>query len=527
MTAEKTGILIVEDDGILAWNLQETLRDMGYAILSVVASGEESVALARKCPPDLILMDIELAGELNGIRAAETIRSFSDVPIIFLTGYSQETLIQKAKSAAPSGYLIKPVPARELQATIEMALHRHVLDRRLKESEERAKALAETLEVIFDATPVIMMLLDKEGRVQAINRAGAVFSGTPREKALGALGGEVIRCLTSFDTEGCGRGEKCLSCPVRSSVMGIFDTGKTVCDVEGSLTLAREGIPVTFVFLISTALVTIDKETMALITVTDITERKKLEEERLEVERRMQNILRLESLATAAAGVAHGFNNILTGVYGNMEMALRKLDADSPARIFVEDALRSSEQAIALSGQMLAFTGQGYKKRIITDLNELARSEADAAIKEGLSAASIIFDIHPSPVRVLADPRQIRQVVRNLLTNSLESVSGPECVITLSTGIIQCTAQGLESSRITEKPAEGMYAYLDVRDNGQGMDKQTQTRVFDPFFSTKFTGRGLGMPAVYGIVKGHGGAIMLDSQQDLGTTVRVLFPLAE
>lgn len=527
MTAEKTGILIVEDDGILAWNLQETLTDMGYGILSAVASGEEAVAFAHKCPPDIILMDIELAGELNGIRAAETIRSFSDVPIVFLTGYSQEALIQKAKTAAPSGYLIKPVPARELQATIEMALHRHVLDRRLKESEERAKALSETLKVIFDATPVIMMLLDRGGRVRAINQAGAAFSGTSREEALGALGGEVIRCLTSFDTGGCGRGEKCLSCPVRSSVMGIFDSGKTVCDVEGRLTLAREGIPVTFVFLISTALVTIEKETMALLTLTDITERKKLEEERLEVERRMQNILRLESLATAAGGVAHGFNNILTGVYGNMEMALRKLDAEAPARIFVEDALRSSEQAIELSGQMLAFTGQGHKKRAIIDLGKLARSEAEMVINERRDALPIIFNIHPSPVKVLGDPRQIRQVVRNLLTNSLESVNGPECVITLSTGIIECTAQGLESSRITEKPAEGKYAYLDVRDNGQGMDEQTQTRVFDPFFSTKFTGRGLGMPAVYGIVKGHGGAIMLESKQELGTSVRVLFPLAD
>ena len=123
-------------------------------------------------------------------------------------------------------------------------------------------------------------------------------------------------------------------------------------------------------------------------------------------------------------------------------------------------------------------------------MNELARSEADAAVKESQGSASIIFDIHPSPVRVPAEPRQIRQVVRNLLTNSIESVSGPECVVTLSTGIVQCTAQGLESSRITEKPGEGMYAYLDVRDNGQGMDEQTQTRVFDPFFSTKFTGRG-------------------------------------
>jgi YesN/AraC family two-component response regulator len=138
-------ILIVEDDGILATSLKEILSGFGYICFAAVATGEEAVEIAKNRIPDLILMDIELAGELNGIDAAEIIRSFSDVPIVFLTGYSQEHRIQKAKFTAPSAYLIKPVHVPELHANMEMALYRHTLDRGLKESEDLRTAIVPIL----------------------------------------------------------------------------------------------------------------------------------------------------------------------------------------------------------------------------------------------------------------------------------------------------------------------------------------------------------------------------------------------
>jgi len=126
----------VAGESILAIHLKKTLSGFGYVIFAAVATGEEAVELARNKIPDLILMDIELSGEINGIDTAEIIRSFSDVPVVFLTGYSQEHRIQQAKFTAPAAYLIKPVHAPELHANIEMALYRHTLDRRVKESEE-------------------------------------------------------------------------------------------------------------------------------------------------------------------------------------------------------------------------------------------------------------------------------------------------------------------------------------------------------------------------------------------------------
>ena len=135
---EKKTILIVEDDGVLGLQLKNMLANLGYNAPEPVATGEEAIAaVAAARPalilPELILMDIQLAGEMDGITAAERICSVIDVPIVFLTALSHDPLLQRAKTIAPYGYLIKPVSLRELTATIEMALYKHSLDRQLKE----------------------------------------------------------------------------------------------------------------------------------------------------------------------------------------------------------------------------------------------------------------------------------------------------------------------------------------------------------------------------------------------------------
>lgn len=130
-------ILIVEDDGIIAARLQDILTRSGYLVPASTASGEEALAAVAAAPPNLILMDIELAGVINGMTTAERIRADFDIPIVYLTAYARATQLKRAKITSPYGYLVKPVAERELLATLEMALHRHEIDRRLKDSEER------------------------------------------------------------------------------------------------------------------------------------------------------------------------------------------------------------------------------------------------------------------------------------------------------------------------------------------------------------------------------------------------------
>ena len=139
VTMAREKILIVEDDGILAAQLENTLTGLGYAVFKPAATGEDAIDRAKADNPDLILMDIHLAGVMDGITAAGRIASFSDVPLIYLTGYAEEPLLNQAKFTAPYGYLVKPVSRQELAATIEMSLYRHDLDAKLKESDDRLK----------------------------------------------------------------------------------------------------------------------------------------------------------------------------------------------------------------------------------------------------------------------------------------------------------------------------------------------------------------------------------------------------
>ncbi len=138
-------ILIVEDDAILVMNLRGMLSHMGYTVAESCATGEAAIAFLSKNSVDLVLMDIELAGTMNGIAAAETIYTTCDVPIVFLTGYSHDPMLEQAKIAAPYGYLVKPVSERELATTIEMALHRHKIDRELVLNNQQLELLRHEL----------------------------------------------------------------------------------------------------------------------------------------------------------------------------------------------------------------------------------------------------------------------------------------------------------------------------------------------------------------------------------------------
>ncbi|SHO43480.1 hybrid sensor histidine kinase/response regulator [Desulfopila aestuarii] len=166
----KASILIVEDDGILAYYLQDTISRLGYSVAGPLAYGEDVVNFLTNNPVDLVLMDIELAGEMNGISAAESIRDTFDIPIVFLTGFSHDPLLEKAKIAAPYGYLIKPVPDRELAATIEMSLHRHRMDRKLKISQLALQKSEAKYRDLFENSPLGIFRTTLDGKVLAVNK---------------------------------------------------------------------------------------------------------------------------------------------------------------------------------------------------------------------------------------------------------------------------------------------------------------------------------------------------------------------
>ena len=260
----------------------------------------------------------------------------------------------------------------------------------------------------------------------------------------------------------------------------------------------------------------------------DLSDRKRAEAERLELERRLHHSQKLECLGVLAGGIAHDFNNLLTGVLGNLELARTELPLGTSAIPLIDDAVTAARLAANLTHQMLAYAGRAQPMRRQLDLNSIVGQQRPLLHAAISGHATLELELDPELPQIDADPDQIGQLLVNLVTNAAESMpAGRTGAVQVRTGLIEhCTAEELAASRLEEKPAPQPFILIEVADDGSGMDAATVQRVFDPFFSTRFAGRGLGLPVVLGIVRSHHGAIFVDSLPGRGSVVRVLLPLA-
>lgn len=256
----------------------------------------------------------------------------------------------------------------------------------------------------------------------------------------------------------------------------------------------------------------------------DITDRKRAEDEKKKFEQQLLSAQKLESLGVLAGGVAHDFNNILTAIIGNTELALMKLNAESPIVGNLYKIQQSAARAADIAKQMLAYSGKG--KYIVDQINLNRLLEEMLHLLEVSIAKKTVLRLNmqtPIPT-VLVDVSQMRQIITNMVINASEAIGEQGGMITLSTGSITCDRDCLKDVRQGENMAEGEYVWMEVADTGCGMDEEIVSKIFDPFFTTKFTGRGLGLAAVLGIVRGHHGAIKVRSEQGKGSVFTVLLP---
>ncbi len=260
-------------------------------------------------------------------------------------------------------------------------------------------------------------------------------------------------------------------------------------------------------------------------TFVDVTERRRAERERERLEQRVRQAEKLESLGLLAGGVAHDFNNLLTGVMGNAGLALARLEPGHPARPIVERIEQAARWAADLTRQLLAYAGRGRTAIRRLDLAELVREMSGVLESTVARDARLRFEIEATP-SIEADPGQVRQLVLNLVQNAAEACPPGHGHVTVRVRGADVDASWLLGSWLGEGRQPGRYAVLEVRDDGVGMDRETQQSIFDPFFTTKPAGRGLGLAAVLGIIRVHGGAIRLDSRPGAGTTFQVLLPSA-
>ncbi|HEY3011895.1 MAG TPA: ATP-binding protein [Gemmatimonadales bacterium] len=243
-----------------------------------------------------------------------------------------------------------------------------------------------------------------------------------------------------------------------------------------------------------------------------------------------RHVQKLESIGVLAGGLAHDFNNLLHVVLGNADIALSRLPARSPAREPLEEVVRATIRAADLTRQMLAYSGKGAFVIRHLDLSQEVRETA-TLLRTALSKqASLVWDLASNLPAVNADATQVRQIVMNLITNASDALGKEGGTIRLRTGVVR--RDELNDARFgppmqgDESVAQGAdpFVFLEVCDTGTGMTPDTLQRIFDPFFSTKFAGRGLGLAAVMGIVRSHQGMIRIRTEPGQGTRFRVLFP---
>ncbi len=256
----------------------------------------------------------------------------------------------------------------------------------------------------------------------------------------------------------------------------------------------------------------------------DITDRKRAEEKRMELERQLWQSQRLESLGVLAGGIAHDFNNLLVAILGNAELAMADLPPGSTALNSLENIRNAVDRASRLTHQMLAYSGRGKFSVQVVDLNDAVQGMMGLMGSTISKLADLKIELSQGLPAIEVDPSHLQQVVMNVVTNASEALGQEPGSIWLRTGLIELTPELLRENQLGGAPTPGEYVYLEVEDTGCGMDRETLSRLFEPFFSTKFVGRGLGMASVQGIVRGHRGALFVESAPGKGTRIQICFP---
>ena len=402
--------------------------------------------------------------------------------------------------------------------------------RQREQAEAEVRALNITLQqriaemaALFDLLPVgIGIADDKACLAIRSNQALSVMLGTDRQQNI-SLSAPRVEAPASFKVFKSGRELAPHELPMQVAT----STNRPVLEFE--ITIVRgDGHHID---LVANA-VPLHTETGevrgCVATFVDVTARKQAEQDRLSFERQLQETQKLEGLGVLAGGIAHDFNNLLTGILGNASLARLGLQPhQSNLAASLKNIEQSSLRAADLCKQLLAYAGKG--RFVIEPINLSALVKETAQMLEVSINKKTSLQLHLAPAlpAFLGDATQVRQVLMNLVINASEAIGDQPGIVTIQTSRVQMTADYLQRFAIHEHLSEGDYVILEVTDDGSGMSAETQARIFDPFYTTKFTGRGLGLAAVLGIVRGHKGAIKVYSEPGRGTTFKLLFPATQ
>ena len=481
-------ILVVEDEGLIAADIQRRLERLGYPTPVITGSGAEAILIARSTSFDLVLMDIRLKGNIDGIATAHILKAELGTPVVYVTAHADDETIERAKATEPLGYILKPVTDGNLRSVIQIALYKSEMERRLRTSEAW---LSTTLRSIGEG----IIATNPHGDIVCMNPVAECLTGWAAADAFGLPLMDVLGLIDEVHSE-----------PGKNPIFELFagecrsygllskSGGRKVVEVECSENCSEADV------------------LGAIVVVRDISRRK-------EMENRLIQSQRMEAVANLAGGLAHDFNNQLMVILGYTEELRRGLKGEEFEH--AGEILQAAGIASSITAQLLTLSRRDEAKPEVINLSEVV-SEVQPLIAHTLGRIHTLFT-DPGVILgfVRADRNQIKQVLINLALNARDAMpEGGELRVEGSTLEV-----GADSPSTVVHRA-GPYVRLLVSDNGEGMNPETLSRIFEPRFTTKPAGlgTGLGLSIVHSIIVQNGGYITAKSELGKGTTFEILPP---
>lgn len=388
----------------------------------------------------------------------------------------------------------------ELEAQNDELLRTQV---ELAESRDRYRDL-------FDTAPVGYLCLTPDGRIVAANLTASVLFGCQRDELIG----RPLQLFVSADDA------------VQLHWLFREVIGRRIRQ-ESDLRISATDGSTTYLHIQCMPGSDADQHDGQIrMTLSDVTSLKQAEECRAEVEQKLQQKQRLASLGVLAGGIAHDFNNLLFGITTHAELLL--LTAPTPAQQVSVDQIKvAATRSAELCSQMLDFSGKRQFEETVFRLSDVVDGLAGLLLPTLHRKRVELNFIHAadSPT-VEGDVTGIRQVAMNIMLNAAEALEEHGGSVAVKTGLLTIDPHYLAANQLNPELPGGEYAYLQVEDSGCGIDQENLNKVFDPYFTSKFSGRGLGLASVSGIVRSHGGSITIESSVGSGTTVCVLLPVS-
>jgi len=482
-------ILIVEDEYILALDLKKQLTELGYQVVAHVATVEHAVLCAKQKKPDLILMDIKIHGPIDGIETARIIHLDLDVPIVYLSAYSDQTFLKRAKVARPFKYLVKPVNKQELAANIEMALYKHAMEECIKKNEAWFLSM---LSSIGDG----VIATDRKGAVRFMNAMAESLCGCAFRNAEGKSLNDVYQIEN---------GDSCVQ-----SVIPVDRIVKDNLhfDLPANSVLSHKKNKRTYVDGKATPLVDPNQETIGVILIfRDVTAYRQME-------MRLRNLDRFQIFSQVVSGVAHEVQNPLNAILCVTEAMVQEFDYN-PDLTTCLGYISTKVKFLSLLMNDLLELGRPVQPARLGNESFVELCEAGIQQWKEYTSGRQLDIVFQPPAKektfaVMVDAVKIRQVIFNLLENAVQH------------------SQSNEAVELTVEPAEDHHVLIRLRDRGTGIPDKKLNRVFEPFFSDTQGGIGLGLSIVKNIVEQHYGSIVIrNNDPHPGCTVEIVLPVSK